>query len=91
MDNDDLVSRVAALEQRVNHLETVTAAITELLQKVAVIDTKIDNIEGQIKSVSNRLSDIEKQPGDRWGTVVKTCLTVGLTAVVTYFVSRFIP
>ena len=91
MDENDIIARIAALEQRVNHLETVTAAITELLQKVAVIDTKLDNMDITIKNISNRLTEIEKQPADKWGVVVKTCITVGLTALVTYVISRFIP
>lgn len=91
MDEADILSRLKGLEERVKNLEHVTATITELLQKVAVIDTKIDMMTQQIGTLSSRLTEIEKLPADKWGTVVKTTLTVVLSAAVGYVISMFIP
>ena len=79
------------LEERVKNLETATAAITKLLQEVAVMNAKLDNITKQMDQLSSRLTEIEKAPGDKWGTVVKTTITVVLSAAIGYVISKFIP
>lgn len=89
MDEANVIERLTKLEQKVTYLEEQTSVMNELLQKVVEIGVKLDHLTDQLKSFSTRLTEIEKQPGDKWGTVVKTVLTVGVTAVVTYFISKF--
>lgn len=91
MDEAGIVERLSKLEARVENLEQLTASITELLQNVAVMNNKLDTITSQMDKITNRLTELEKAPADKWGTVVKTTITVVLSAVVGYFVSKFIP
>jgi uncharacterized protein involved in exopolysaccharide biosynthesis len=89
MDDADVISRIAALEQQVRALETRTSVLNDLLVKVTELCTKVDSLIATNKDLSQRLTAIEKEPADKWGLVTRTVITVAITAAVTYFGTRF--
>lgn len=91
MDETEIITRLVSLEERVKVIENATAGFSKLSEQVVEMNLKLDMLVGQVTALSSRLSDLEKVPADKWSTVVKTTITVVLSAAIGYIVSRFIP
>ena len=89
MDDENILAKIAKLEEKVSHLEGRTDIMNDLLIKVTSLCDKVDNLIKIQENLSERLSELEKQPADKWALVTKTVITVAVTAAVTYLGSRF--
>ena len=88
MEEIEIVERLTQLEQKVKNLEEQTSILTDLLQKVVEIGVKLDHLTEQLHGFSIRLTEIERQPADKWGTLVKTLITAGIGALVGYAATK---
>ena len=84
----EIVEKIAQLEQKVGYLEKQTSAMNELLEKVVEIGIKLDHLTEQLKDFSIRLGEIEKQPADKWGILVKGLITAGVGALIGFVATK---
>ena len=89
MDQENILTKIATLEAKVENLESRTEIMNELLTKVTELCTKMDSLIHAQEKLAARLSELEKQPADKWALVTRTVITVAITAAVTYLGSRF--
>lgn len=73
------------LEKKVAALETSTEVTKEQTKMVFKI---LNEIKDSIKVIADKLDVLEKQPGENWKGMIKTAITVAVTAVVTYFIKK---
>ena len=90
MDEAAIISKLSALEEKVKSLEAVTNNVAVVLQKMATIDAKMDNVCEQIKGLTSRLTDIERKPAGKWDALTDKILTVIITAICTYALSKLL-
>lgn len=90
MDDESLIGRVSALEVKVRNLEAATSNVSIILQRIATMDVKMDNVCQQIQGLTSRLTDIERKPAGKWDALMDKILTVIITAVCTYALSKLL-
>lgn len=78
----------ARQNHRISALESTVETVNRLVTSIEKLTVQIENMQKQIEQQSNRLERIEQEPAEKWKTVVKTALTVLITAAVTYFLTR---
>ncbi len=82
----DLLARVVTLEERSNNrdekIEELKTSISDLKKN---IEDKLTGLSIQISTLAN--ASAQKVAG-RWEEVVKTVITVGVTALVMWFVGK---
>lgn len=72
---------------RIGALETTVDTVNRLVASIEKLTVQIENMQKQIEQQGKRLERIEQEPADKWKTVIKTVLTVAITAAITYFLS----
>ena len=74
--------------KRLDKLEDIADKLTELTTSVKTMAESMSAMKDEQKKQGNRLEKIEEAPADKWNTLVKTVLTVLITAAVTWFLSK---
>lgn len=86
-----LIGRVndenARQNKRLDRLEEQGEKLTELIASVREIALSIKSMQEELTKQGTRLEKIEQEPADNWRGVVKTVVTVLLTAAITYLLS----
>ena len=95
-DNNDFVPRnecnllcqkLAAEDERQNKridkLEKQQEHITELTISVKELALEVKNMVSEISSQNTRIKTLESRDGEKWRGMVKTAITVVVTAVIT--------
>ena len=89
---DERMCRIDDENNRQNHrigkLEDVFQQIIELTLSVREMATTMAAMQEELKKQGKRLEDIEKEPAEKWKAITKTALTVLVTAVLTWILSR---
>lgn len=89
---DERMKRIDDEQNRQNHrigkLEDVFETINELTSSVRELAITMAAMQKELEKQGQRLEVIEKEPGDKWKALMKTALTVLVTAVLTYLLSR---
>ena len=73
--------------KRLDRLEEQGEKLTELIASVREIALSIKSMQEELTKQGTRLEKIEQEPADNWRGVVKTVVTVLLTAAITYLLS----
>lgn len=88
----NLDKRVTKLEQQV---ERVVADIAEVDKNTKVSEEQIkmifkilNEIKDSIKQIADKIDTIEQKPAKRWDDATKTAVTVAITAIVTFIMSK---
>lgn len=103
MTNEELTKKVFDLDERVaRHTEQIktcfnrigdlgvmTDNIQKLAMSVELMAHEQKNLGEKVDGLSEDLEEIKEKPGKRWDSVVLTVITVMVTAVVTYFLTKF--
>lgn len=88
---DVLIGRIndenARQNKRLDKLENVVEKINTLAEATTKLATSVEAMQKEIEKHGARLEKIEEQPADNWRAVVKTVITVLITAAVTYLIS----
>ena len=73
--------RIDALEENVKQIQSLTVSV----EKMAF---SLEQMTKELAKQSDRLEEIEKEPADKWKQASWIVLSVAITAVVTFFLSR---
>ena len=95
-DNNDCVSRKECAllcekleaedkhqNERIDKLEKQQGHITELTISVKELALEVKNMVAEVASQNTRIKALESRDGEKWRGMVKTAITVVVTAVVT--------
>lgn len=89
---DERMKRIDDENARQNHrigkLEDIMASINELTVSVREMAVSMQSMQREQERQGQRLEAIEKTDGDKWRSVVKTVITVIVSAVVTYMLAK---
>ena len=87
-----LIGRVndenARQNKRLDKLEEVMEKINNLAESVAKLAISMEQMNKELEKQGTRLEAIEDAPAENWRAVVKTVVTVVVTAFVTYILSK---
>ena len=74
-------TRIAILEKQQADYGELVKAVTKLAEREKVVESDVKEIKNEVKSINSR-------PAKRWELIVSTVITVVVTALLTYFLSR---
>lgn len=73
---------------RLEKLEKMADQLTEIAISTKAIVTTMTSMQKEQERQGQRLEKIEEKPAENWSTLVKTVLTVVVTAAVTWLLSK---
>ena len=74
--------------KRIDKLESVFEKINNLTEAISRLAVSIENMQKELERQGKRLDTIEAEPAENWKHIVKTVLTVLISAAVTYLITR---
>lgn len=74
-------TRIAILEKQQADYGELVKAVTKLAEREKVVESDVKEIKNEVKSINSR-------PAKRWELIVTTVITVVVTALLTYFLSK---
>lgn len=80
--------RAKSNTRRIEKLEELTNAISDLATSVKVMAEKQDRVADAVDKLDGKVSVLEAKPGKRWDDVVSKIVLVFVTAVVTFVLSH---
>ena len=83
-----LEHRLTEAETRIAILEKQQADYGELVKAVTKLAEREKNVESDVKEIKNEVKNINSKPAKRWELIVTTAITVILTAVITYALTK---
>lgn len=88
---ETLFGRVNDENNRQNHridkLEGVVERISQLAEATTKLAASVESMQKEVEKQGKRLETLEAEPAEKWRAVVKTVVTVIVTAFVTYVLS----
>jgi K+-sensing histidine kinase KdpD len=101
MDDKDYITRIEFEERgkriddenrRQNHrldkLEKIADQLTDMAASIKAMVVTMQGMQKEQERQGQRLEKIEEKPADNWNTLIKTALTVIVTAAVTWMLSK---
>ena len=101
MDDKDYITRIEFEERgkriddenrRQNHrldkLEKIADQLTDMAASIKAMVVTMQSMQKEQERQGQRLEKIEEKPADNWNTLIKTALTVIVTAAVTWMLSK---
>ena len=89
---DERLKRVDDENNRQNHrldkLENLMEKINELTISVKELATTMSLMQQEQRRQGERLDSLEAEPADKWKTTVKTVITVAVSALITYMITK---
>lgn len=89
---DERMKRIDDENTRQNHrlqkLEDVVTNINELTVAVKELAVNMASMQRELEKQGKRLEAIEAEPADNWKHLIRTILTVVVTAVVTFLITK---
>lgn len=73
--------------KRIDKLENVVEKINTLAEATTKLAASVESMQKEVEKHGARLEKIEEQPAENWRSIVKTVVTVLLTAAITYLLS----
>ena len=77
----NLASSVQELKDLTHSVQELTVSVRELASSVSRTDERLDSVSADIR-------EIRETPKKRWEKIIEVCITVVVTAVVTYFLTK---
>ena len=74
--------------KRLDKLEDIFEKVNSLAESVSKMAVSIENMQKELEKQGKRLEKIEEEPADNWRSIVKTVITVAVSAFVTYVITR---
>lgn len=73
--------------KRLDKLEDIVEKINTLAEATTKLATSVEAMQKELEKQGRRLETLEAEPAEKWRAVVKTVITVIVTAFVTYVLS----
>ena len=87
-----LIGRVNDENQRQNRrldkLEEITEKINNLAESISKMAVVMEGVQKELEKHGKRLEAIESEPAEKWRTIVKTVITVLVSAAATYLITK---
>lgn len=80
--------RIARLEERMLSVEKMTEKIESLTLSVHEMSYQVNRMVDSMAELNNRVSNIEKEPADKWKSLVSTAIGCIVTAVVVFVLTK---
>ncbi|HEY8804301.1 MAG TPA: hypothetical protein VIM42_04200 [Clostridium sp.] len=80
----ELKNKVNILEREITNVKISSAKNEEKTNQLFSLLTKI---ESSIEKIANKIDILEGKPGQNWETVVRTGITIVVSALMTLFIS----
>lgn len=77
----------ARQNKRLDKLENVVEKINTLAEATTKLAASVESMQKEVEKHGARLEKIEEQPAEQWRAVIKTVITVLVTAAITYLLS----
>ena len=77
----------ARQNKRIDKLEGVVERIGQLAEATTKLAASVEAMQKELEKQGRRLETLEAEPAEKWRAVVKTVVTVIVTAFVTYVLS----
>ena len=74
--------------KRIERLEGIVVTINALTVNVERLAVSMESMSKELEKQSSQLKELESAPADNWRSLIKTVITVLVTAAVTYFMTR---
>lgn len=101
MDDKDYITRIEFEERgkrmddenrrqnhRIDKLEKIADQLTDMAASIKAMVVTMQSMQKEQERQGQRLEKIEEKPADNWNTLIKTALTVIVTAAVTWMLSK---
>ena len=80
--------RLTELETRLDVVEKQQADYGKLVEAVTSISEREKIVENDVKEIKSDVKSMTSKPAKRWELVITTAITVILTAVLTYAITK---
>lgn len=84
----ELEEKCKSLSRRVGAVEGMQQAIFELAKSMKVIEINQDSIAKQTGAIAQKVEELEKAPGKKWGEIVRTIITALVSAAITFVFTK---
>ena len=84
---DDYVVR-AEYEERLKRVDDENNRQNRRLDKLEDLMEKINELTISVKELATSMSLMQPEPADKWKTTVKTVITVAVSALITYMITK---
>lgn|GEM_PF-1563957 len=85
LDLNKLENTVTAIIDRIGKVETKQEVNEEQTKMVFTI---LSEIKGSIDKIADKIDTIEKKPATRWEQLITTVITVAISAIATYIITK---
>ena len=80
--------KMHSLDRRLTKVEELSDKLGDMAVTMQGMLVTLQNMQTEQKAQGERLEKIEDKPADNWNTLIKTALTVIVTAAATWFISH---
>lgn len=80
--------RMRDFDRRLSKVEEFGDKLQSMAISLQGMVVTLQSMQAEQKAQGERLKKIEDKPSDNWNTLIKTVLTVIVTAAVTWFISH---
>ena len=86
---NDWDADLTEVKTEVKELRELTTSVSELAQSIKAVVKEQERMAKEQERTSGRLDAIERRDGEMWRKFIGYVLTAIITAIVTYFFTRF--
>lgn len=80
--------QIKTLYAAINEQKELTKSVQELTISVKALTTSVANTDRRLDSVSTDIKEIKAKPVKRWEKVIEVGITVVVTALITFFLTK---
>lgn len=84
----EVEERSKSNSKRLEGVEKRQDELGDLVSSVKVLAEREKNVENDVKEIKSDVKSITSKPAKRWELVITTAITVILTAVLTYAITK---
>lgn len=75
-------------EGRIKKLESEHSALHELAKSVAVMAEKMNTMNTNVQTLTDKVNELEEKPGKRWESVTDKIIMIVVAAIVGFILAK---
>lgn len=83
-----LSERITAALKRLDEQKALTESVQKLAMSTEVMAISLKQLEGRVDTLSTDITSIKEKPAKRWDSAASTIITVILTGIITFFLTK---